>query len=89
MTIMSFIFFLVIGGLAGFAAAKIMRGHGLGIIGNVLVGIVGAFIGGLLFSLIGLRSYSLVGSFVTATIGAIILLAIVGWLSKSDRSVRV
>lgn len=74
---MDFIWFLIIGGIAGWIAGEIMRGHGFGILGNIVVGIVGALIGGFLFG-----SYGLVGSLITATIGAVILLFIVGLISR-------
>ena len=51
-----------------------------GWLGNIIVGIVGAFIGGLIFGfLFGGGSFYLgwnIGSFISAVIGAIILLAI-------------
>ena len=74
---MGFILWLIIGGIAGWIAGKVMRGGGFGILGNIVVGIVGAVIGGFLFSLLGLSSNGLIGSLVVATIGAIILLWIV------------
>ena len=53
MDIMSIIVFLVVGIIAGWLAAKIVRGTGLGLIGDMIVGIVGAFIGGFLFRAVG------------------------------------
>ena len=50
---MGFILWLIIGGIAGWIAGKVMRGGGFGILGNIVVGIVGAVIGGFLFSLPG------------------------------------
>jgi uncharacterized membrane protein YeaQ/YmgE (transglycosylase-associated protein family) len=76
------IWFLLIGGLAGFLAGKIMRGHGFGVFGDILVGIFGAVIGGFLFGLLNLASYGLLGSLVTATVGAIVLL----WALRRLRS---
>jgi uncharacterized membrane protein YeaQ/YmgE (transglycosylase-associated protein family) len=76
------VWFLLIGGLAGFLAGKIMRGHGFGVFGDILVGIFGAVIGGFLFGLLNLASYGLLGSLVTATVGAIVLL----WALRRLRS---
>jgi uncharacterized membrane protein YeaQ/YmgE (transglycosylase-associated protein family) len=74
----SIILFLLIGALAGWLAGTIVRGAGFGVIGNIIVGIIGALIGGLVFSLFGLDpSYGFWGSLITATIGAVIFLAIV------------
>lgn len=80
---MGFILWLIIGGIAGWIAGKIMRGGGFGILGNIGVGIVGAVIGGFLFSLLGLSSNGLIGSLVVATIGAIILLWVVSKIKKA------
>lgn len=80
---MSFILWLIIGGIAGWIAGKVMRGGGFGILGNIAVGIVGAVLGGLLFSLLGLSSNGFIGSLVVATIGAIILLWIVAKIKKA------
>ncbi len=45
---------LVIGGLCGCAANKIMKGPSNGIIKNVLLGLAGGVVGGFLGNLIGL-----------------------------------
>ncbi|GHB27783.1 GlsB/YeaQ/YmgE family stress response membrane protein [Salinicola rhizosphaerae] len=80
---MGFILWLIIGGIAGWIAGKVMRGGGFGILGNIGVGIVGAVIGGFLFSLLGLSSNGFIGSLVVATIGAIILLWVVAKIKKA------
>jgi uncharacterized membrane protein YeaQ/YmgE (transglycosylase-associated protein family) len=43
---------------------------------------VGAFIGGFLFTTLGLSAYGFIGSVVMATIGAIVLLYVVGLVVK-------
>ncbi|HLF71541.1 MAG TPA: GlsB/YeaQ/YmgE family stress response membrane protein [Dehalococcoidia bacterium] len=49
-----------------------------GLLKNTLLGLVGAIVGGVLFSLIGLGGASnIIGSIVIATVGAVIVLAIV------------
>lgn len=40
------IFWLIIGGIAGALAGRIVDGGGFGIVVEIIVGIVGAFIGG-------------------------------------------
>jgi len=74
---MGFLYFLVIGAVAGWLAGQLTRGHGFGLLGDVVVGIIGAMVGGFLFGLIGLRSFGLIGSLVTATAGALVLLYVV------------
>lgn len=60
-----------------------MKGSGFGLLGNILVGIVGGILGGWVFSLLGIGADgSLIGSLVTAVVGAVILLFILGKLKK-------
>ena len=71
---MAFLFWIVIGGVAGWIAERVTNSNH-SILTNIVVGIVGAFIGGWLFRLIGFHAGSgLVPSLVTAVIGALILL---------------
>jgi uncharacterized membrane protein YeaQ/YmgE (transglycosylase-associated protein family) len=79
---MDIIWFLIIGLVAGWLAGQIMRGRGLGLIGNLIVGVIGSVIGGFLFGLIGLNSFGLIGSLITATIGAVVLLWFVGMVAR-------
>ena len=70
---------LVIGVVAGWLAEKVMgRNHGL--LTNLIVGIVGALLGGFLAGMLGLGANGVIGSLVIATLGAIVLLAIVSAL---------
>lgn len=79
---MSLILWIIIGGLAGWAASKIMKGSGQGILMNIVIGIVGAVIGGLLIRLLGFSAGGVIASFVTALIGAVILLWAVDYFQK-------
>ena len=49
---MSFIWYIIIGIVAGFLAGKIMRGGGFGLVINLLLGILG-LIGSLITSTVG------------------------------------
>ena len=75
---MNIIYFLLIGGIAGWLAGKIMQGRGLGFWANIAVGVVGALIGGTLFRQLGIEMHGLIGQLLTATIGAVGLL----WLAR-------
>jgi len=75
---MGIIAFLIIGIIAGWLAGKIIRGGGFGIIGNMAVGVVGAVIGGFIFSFVGITTGGWLGSIATATVGALVLLFLVG-----------
>ncbi len=79
---MGWLWFLIIGGIAGWLAGKITRGSGFGLLGDMIVGVFGALLGGFLFGLLGLASFSLLGSLITATVGAIIFLYIVRVLKR-------
>jgi len=74
--------FLFIGAIAGWLAGTLMKGGGFGLLGNIVVGILGAIIGGYVFGLLGVTAGGMIGSIVTATIGAAILLFIVGLVKK-------
>ncbi len=79
------IMMVLIGALAGWLAGLILKGKGMGFLINAVVGIVGAFIGSYLFGLIGFSVGSgLIGAVITSTAGAVVLLAIVGVLRKSQ-----
>ena len=67
---------LVVGLVAGWLAAKIVQGTGLGIIGDIIVGVIGAFIGRWLFTYFHLRIgvNFWIDAILTATVGAVVLL---------------
>lgn len=76
---------IIIGGLAGWVASKIMNTDAQqGIILNIVVGIIGALIGGFLLGLFGVDTdgSGVIVSFITALIGACILLFAVKAVTK-------
>ena len=87
---MSFIAWIVIGGLIGWVASMIMKTDAQqGILLNVIVGIVGAFVGGLLLSpLVGAGTINSVGvsipSLLVSLGGAVILLAVVNLFRRGS-----
>jgi uncharacterized membrane protein YeaQ/YmgE (transglycosylase-associated protein family) len=74
-----FIWHLLLGGLAGFLAGKVMRGEGYGIVVDILLGLVGGAVGGWLGGLLGIPNF---GYFVTAFLGSILLVWLVRLISK-------
>jgi uncharacterized membrane protein YeaQ/YmgE (transglycosylase-associated protein family) len=69
---------IVIGLAAGWLASLIM-GSKRGLFGALLLGLIGAVVGGLLFSVLGIGGASnLLGSILIATVGSIVILAVVG-----------
>ena len=85
---MSFISWIIVGGILGWVASMIMKtNEQQGIILNIIVGIVGAFLGGLLLApLFGTgtinQSDFSIGSLLVSLVGAVILLAIVNFFRR-------
>jgi uncharacterized membrane protein YeaQ/YmgE (transglycosylase-associated protein family) len=85
----NFILWLIVGGLAGWIASKIMGTDAQqGILLNIIVGIIGAFIGGFIAGLFGIQTttFSILG-FIIAIIGACILLFLVGLVTGNRRRI--
>ncbi len=80
---MSIIVWIIIGGLAGWAAGGIMHSEG-GLVRNIVLGIVGALIGGFIMSFFGAEGFTgfNLWSFVVALLGSVVLLGISGFLTK-------
>jgi uncharacterized membrane protein YeaQ/YmgE (transglycosylase-associated protein family) len=61
-------------------------GVGFGLIGDLIIGVVGAFIGDWLLPQIGIHlGTGIVSAIINATIGAVLLLLVVGLLQRSGR----
>ena len=82
---MDFLWFLLIGLVAGFLAGKLMRGKGFGLVGNLVVGVIGAILGGWVFGLLQIATVGLLGELVAAVAGACLFLFIVSWLTGKRR----
>ena len=80
---MGWLWWIIIGAVAGWLAGKLMRGGGFGFLVNILVGIAGALIGGWVFGLLGITAGGVIGSFVTALVGAILLLWIISLFKRA------
>jgi len=78
---MSFIAWIVLGGVAGWLGSLLMGTNASqGIIANIIVGIIGAFIGGYIFNFFGeggVSGFNIYSLFVS-TIGAVVTI----WLYK-------
>ena len=70
------VWFLLIGGIIGWLAGVIVKGRGFGIMGDIVVGVVGALLGGWMAGVIGVYAYSSFGAFLTALVGAVILVGL-------------
>lgn len=83
---MGFLVFLIVGGLAGWLASLIVKGHGLGVVGNVLVGWIGAGLANFLFASNVALSDPTLGGFLLSVVGAVILLFVVNLLTGAYRN---
>lgn len=79
----SLIAWVIIGAIAGWLAGLIVKGYGFGLIGNIVVGILGAGIAGILAPQLGLYTASTGGNIIAATLGALILLVLVGVIRRT------
>ena len=85
---MSLTAWVILGAIAGYLAGLLVRGdEGLGVLGHIALGIVGALVGGFLASVF-LNTNPVDGAFdissiVTATIGAVIVVLLVGAITGS------
>lgn len=80
---MGWLWFIIIGAVAGWLAGKIMRGGGFGLLMNIVVGVVGALIGGWVFDLLSISLGSgIVGNLITALVGSILLLWIISLFKR-------
>lgn len=79
---MTWIWFLIVGAVAGWLAGQVMKGRGFGLLGNIVVGVLGAVIGGWLARPLGIAASGLVGTLLVAVGGAIVLLFVVSLIRK-------
>jgi len=80
---MTFIYFIIIGGIAGWLAGKIMKGGGFGLVMNIVLGIIGSMVGGWVFNFLGLfTDGGTIGSLVTALVGAVLILYVARLIKK-------
>lgn len=79
----SVIAWIVIGAIAGWLAGLLVKGYGFGLIGNIVIGILGAGIAGILAPTLGLYTQSTGGNIIAATVGALIVLCLIGLVRRA------
>ncbi|MFT4295803.1 MAG: GlsB/YeaQ/YmgE family stress response membrane protein [Micropruina sp.] len=84
---MGFIGWIILGGIAGWIASKIMKTDAqMGIFLNIIVGVVGGMLGGWILGLFGVQgSGGLIFSMLTAIGGSVVLLWLVGLVTGRRR----
>ncbi len=75
------VIWILVGLVAGFFASHVALGHGLGLVGDIVVGILGALVGGFLANVfrvsITLNGHPIISEMIIAFIGAALLLLVV------------
>ncbi len=84
MSLESLLIICLIGAIAGWLAGVIVKGHGFGVLGNIVVGIVGAFVGSWALGMLGIAiGGGIIASIINAVIGAVIVLFLIGLIKKA------
>jgi uncharacterized membrane protein YeaQ/YmgE (transglycosylase-associated protein family) len=76
------IWWIVVGLIAGWAAGRIMKGGGYGVVADILLGIVGGVVGGWVVGFLGFGGHGLIGTILVAILGAVILIWITRLIKK-------
>jgi uncharacterized membrane protein YeaQ/YmgE (transglycosylase-associated protein family) len=80
---MDFLWFLLIGLVAGWLAGQLTKGGGFGVVGDLIVGVIGALLGGWLFGQLGITAGGLLGALITATVGAIVFVLLLRLIKRA------
>lgn len=70
---------LVVGAIAGWLAARVLKKTGFGLIGDIIVGVLGGYIGTWLWEVLRLPLIGgpfIISAIITSTVGAIVLLVL-------------
>jgi uncharacterized membrane protein YeaQ/YmgE (transglycosylase-associated protein family) len=80
---MGLLYALLVGAVAGWAAGKIMKGGGYGLLVNIILGIIGGVVGNWLFKKLGvIIANGILGDLITGVIGALVIVFIAGLFKK-------
>jgi uncharacterized membrane protein YeaQ/YmgE (transglycosylase-associated protein family) len=84
---MAFVWWIIVGLIAGFITGKIMKGSGFGALMDIVIGIVGAVIGGFIMRALGFAGRGgFVYTIIVAVIGAVLLTFLLRLLTGSRSS---
>ena len=84
MALQTLLIICLIGAIAGWLAGVIVKGHGFGVLGNIVVGIVGAFVGSWALGMLGIAiGGGIIASIINAVIGAVIVLFLIGLIKRA------
>ncbi len=78
--VLKWIIMIIVGGIAGTLAARIMKGDSFGFIINAMLGIAGAVVGGFLFNLLNINAGSGIVKVVEDQFGVVLPENIIGMI---------
>ena len=73
---------LAVGTLVGYCAGKIMKTRSGSLLFDCLIGIAGGFVGNFIFGLLGFATTNIVGYFISALVGAIVVIFVISAIKK-------
>lgn len=82
---------VIIWGISGALASRLMGGDGAGLVTNVLLGVIGGVIGGFvlrIFGLGGVGNVFLIGHILVGVVGAVIVIVVVRAVGKDQNFAR-
>ncbi len=85
---MELIWLLIIGLVAGLVANALTGRRSNSILLDIVLGVVGAFVGGWLLRAIGFYPFGFLGQLLSAVIGAVVVVWVVGLFTGSNKRVR-
>ncbi len=74
---MHIILWLIGGIVAGWLAGLLVRGHGFGVIGDLVIGLIGGIVGGFIGGLFGIVPVNWLGNVLVAALGGVVLVVII------------
>jgi uncharacterized membrane protein YeaQ/YmgE (transglycosylase-associated protein family) len=69
----SLLYWLIVGGIAGWLTGHFMKGSGYGVVGDIVIGVIGGVIGGWLMGPLGIKSSGMVTDILVAFFGGVVL----------------
>jgi uncharacterized membrane protein YeaQ/YmgE (transglycosylase-associated protein family) len=80
---MGFVWFILVGLVAGLLAGVIMKGSGYGMLGDIVVGVLGGLLGGGLVQALGIPfGEGLLGAVLVAAFGAVLLVMVLRLIKR-------
>ncbi len=79
---MGFIISIIVGCVAGYLAGLFTKGKGFGFWLNLVVGVLGGFVGSFVLGLLGINSSNIIGQIIISTVGSVIFLFLVKYISN-------